>query len=79
MAPRPSHVCRADDPPEQPEDWLIRVEMPHAVCGLIVSRNGLVIEAAPIIKWANGCRGRDVVRRLMQRGSVVTVLPARNQ
>jgi hypothetical protein len=57
------------------DDWLVRVEMPHAVCGFIVSKGGIVLEAAPIMGWAKGMRGRDVALRLRMRGATVTVLP----
>lgn len=33
---------------------LIRITAPHFVAGLVLSSNGHVIEAAPILKWTVG-------------------------
>ncbi|MFA4971556.1 MAG: hypothetical protein WC683_03005 [bacterium] len=53
--------------------WLLRVEMQHAVFGIIVAADGSVMEAAPIAKWSVGKRGREVVRYFRERGATVTV------
>lgn len=52
--------------------WLVRVDNGFAVFGLIVDDAGFVTEAAPIAKWSEGRRGRDVVRYFRERGAKVT-------
>ena len=36
------------------EEILYRVTSPHYVAGFVAGRNGIVIKAAPIIKWMIG-------------------------
>ena len=33
---------------------LIRITAPHYVAGIIVSKNDIIINAAPILKWTIG-------------------------
>lgn len=51
--------------------WLVRVEAPYYCAGFIVE-DAWVAEAAPILRWAVGRRGRDVVEYLRKKGFKVT-------
>ena len=37
------------------DEWMVQIDAPHYCAGM-VSINGLVIDAAPILKWALGKR-----------------------
>jgi len=52
--------------------WLVRVDNGFAVFGLVVDDAGVVVEAAPIARWAEGRRGREVVRYFRGRGAKVS-------
>jgi hypothetical protein len=54
-------------------DILIRVELPWACFGLI-ARAGVVVETAPISKWAVGKQARETIAYWQNRGAKVTYL-----
>lgn len=50
------------------------VSMPHATFALAVER-GVVVQAAPIARWAVGKREHEVAAYLRKRGAHFALLP----
>lgn len=48
---------------------IIQVLLPHATFGLIVS-GGMIVEAAPIARWAVGRGEREVAGYYRRRGAI---------
>lgn len=44
------------------------ITAPYFCCGLIVGRNGVVLEAAPIIRWTEGKRLWEVRKWCRRKG-----------
>jgi hypothetical protein len=56
---------------------LVRVSLPYgAVAGLIV-RGGVVVEAAPILRWTLGLREDVAAARLRRKGAILEPLDPR--
>ena len=55
---------------------LIRVTGPNFVGGLIFGDRGRVIEAAPILKWANGMTADEVRAEATKRGFKAAIVHA---
>jgi hypothetical protein len=53
---------------------LIRVTGPNFVGGLIFGSRGTVIEAAPVLKWANGMTADEVQAEATKRGFKATIV-----
>ncbi len=47
---------------------LIRITAPHYVAGIIVSKNDIIINAAPILKWTIGKRWGKVAAYFDRKG-----------
>ena len=50
---------------------LVRITMPHYVCGLIINEDHTVIQAAPIMQWAIGKPIHQVIRWAKNKGGKV--------
>lgn len=47
--------------------FLLRIEAPHFVAGIIFDENGQCIKAAPIVKWCRGLYYPEVDVRIKAR------------
>jgi hypothetical protein len=51
---------------------LIRIVSTNFCCGIVIDENYIVIEAAPILRWATGRHCREVKRYLERKGKFIS-------
>lgn len=54
---------------------MIRVEAPHFVAGCVYDREGFIVHAAPILRWAVGWQVSRFCRYCVRKGWTPRLMP----